>query len=220
MRETYSKTQNPRVRVWFAATMALAAVCAEARLKDSVDLYVQGGLQLNYDGIRNAGVSAAHDADAATWVNLGSLGTGYNLARLKGDGASEGWQADGYTFWGANAFWVKKNLEIPVNYTVQVLVDAKTADQAKGDMGYVFFPGGTDANGKKNWQYLSLVVREDSNNAGQRTRLNNNNATGASAPDLAGTAFTYLTAQLNGTDKWTALFSGTTPPTSGLITRL
>lgn len=216
MQETYSIVHNFRVRIWLAACASLAAVCAEARLKDSVDLYVQDGLQLNYDGIRNAGVSAAHDADAATWVNLGSLGTGYNLARLRDDGASEGWQADGYTFWGANAFWVKKNLEIPVNYTVQVLVDAKTADQTKGNMGYIFFPGGTDANGKNNWQYLSLVVREDSNSAGKRTRLNNNNATGSSsAPDLAGTAFTYLTAQLNGTDKWTALFSGTTPPTSG-----
>ena len=203
-------------RMEFALCAALAALSVEAGLKyqNTVDFYVQDGLQLNYDGICNVGADQAHDANAATWVNLGSLGTGYNLARLRGDGGNEGWQADGYTFWGENSFWVKKSLELPINYTVQTLVDAKTADQTTGNMGYVFFPGGT-VDGKNLWQYFSLVVREDTNSAGKRTRLNNNNATGGGTPDLAGTSFTYLTAQLNSTDKWTALFDGTTPPTSG-----
>ena len=198
-----------------ALTAALAATSAAARLKDSVEFYVQDGLQLNYDGIRNAGVGAAHDENASTWVNLGSLGAGYNLARLRADDVSEGWQADGYRFWHQNSFWVKKNLTIPTNYTVQVLVDARTSDQAKGNMGYIFFPTGNRPDGKTNWQHLSLVVREDTCNSGKRARLNNNNSTGAGAPDLDGSYFNYLTAQLNGTEKWSALFSDTTAPKSG-----
>ena len=214
MRQTVSLALNTWIRVGFAASAAFATACAEARLKDSVDLYVQDGLQLNYDGIRNAGADSAHDANAATWVNLGLLGTGYNLARLRADDASEGWQDDGYRFCGKNSFWVKKDLAFSTNYTVQVLVDAKTADQATGDMGYVFFPTGVRPDGNSNWKHFSLVVRQDTNGAGKRVRYNGSVAFGGS-PDLSGTEFSYLTAQLNGTKKWAALFSGTVAPTSG-----
>jgi len=86
MRRMKTSACRMGIRAGALTCAVLMATCAEARLKDSVDFYVQDGLQLNYDGIRNAGANASHVANAATWVNLGSLGTGFNLTRLKVDG--------------------------------------------------------------------------------------------------------------------------------------
>ena len=40
--------------------------------------YVQDGLYLNFDGIRNAGANVDHAPDATTWVNLGTGGASLN----------------------------------------------------------------------------------------------------------------------------------------------
>lgn len=61
--------------------------------------YVQNGLYLFYDGIRNAGAAAAHDPNATTWANLAAGGAAFDAVfdAATGD-ASGGWAEDGYRF--------------------------------------------------------------------------------------------------------------------------
>ena len=40
---------------------------------------MQDGLLLHYDGIRNAGTEAEHDANAIVWKNLGTGGASYDM---------------------------------------------------------------------------------------------------------------------------------------------
>ena len=72
----------------FALAAAIgAALPATAGLKYwttggyDADSYVQEGLVLNYDGIRNAGLGQPHSTNATTWVNLGSGGSAYDMTR-------------------------------------------------------------------------------------------------------------------------------------------
>ena len=114
--------------------LAFGTASVQAALVDT-EQYVQDGLLLHYDGIRNAGAKAAHATDANTWVNLGSGGTAYTLTRLNGKGV---WTEDGYKTANDDAFWSQQKISFPSSYTIQMLVDAKTADQTKGNMGYLF----------------------------------------------------------------------------------
>ena len=186
--------------------LAFGTACAHAALVDT-EQYVQDGLLLHYDGIRNAGAKAAHATEANTWVNLGSGGAAYNLTRLNGKGV---WTEDGYKTANDDAFWSKQKLEFPASYTIQMLVDAKTADQTKGNMGYLFFPTGTYGTDKKRWQACSLVVREDSNSAGRRLRANVSNTTSGNL-DLMGNHFTYVTLRIDNTALKESLFPGVLP---------
>ena len=87
------ETYNPTKKTWevageydgasFAYTNCAANTGARItwnwRLKSGVkkidaDDYVQGGLLLGLDGIRNAGLGVAHNDSATTWANLGSVG--------------------------------------------------------------------------------------------------------------------------------------------------
>ncbi|MBR3086255.1 MAG: hypothetical protein IKH04_07615, partial [Kiritimatiellae bacterium] len=84
-----------RIRIGGGVYSALAAVilatpAAQAGVKYwsnpafkayDADSYVQDGLVLNYDGIRNVGLNEEHSYDTTTWVNLGSGGSAYNLDR-------------------------------------------------------------------------------------------------------------------------------------------
>ena len=51
------------------AMLPIAAMADAVRIYD-VDDYVQDGLVVHFDGIRNAGANAAHNASATTWKNL------------------------------------------------------------------------------------------------------------------------------------------------------
>ena len=58
-----------------AAAVAVGAILPSAALADAVrvydvDDYVQDGLVAHFDGIRNAGADAAHNASATGWTNL------------------------------------------------------------------------------------------------------------------------------------------------------
>ena len=64
-----------------ATGTTLSAQADAVRVYD-VDDYVQDGLVLHFDGIRNAGATALHNPNATTWVNLGSGGS-VNDATLK-----------------------------------------------------------------------------------------------------------------------------------------
>ena len=91
-----------------SALMAtLVASSADAGLKYwttgryDADSYVQDGLVLNYDGIRNVGIDQPHSMTTTTWVNLGSEGSKYDLRQTV---ANQGkWGEVGFDFKGKTA---------------------------------------------------------------------------------------------------------------------
>ena len=196
------------------AVFALCAASASAGVKYwsnpafkayDADSYVQDGLVLNYDGIRNAGLDQEHSYDTTTWVNLGSEGAKYNLTQsVKTSGV---WGDDGFNFQGKTTYASTTAFTIGTQYTTQALLDANTADQgSKSDaIGYVFFPvtptGQTDW-----WKVYSIGVRGSKNSAPNVVRLNIQ-AYFTSATDISGTSFGYTTAIIDETKSW--FFSGT-----------
>ncbi|MBQ6139714.1 MAG: hypothetical protein IJI54_00375 [Kiritimatiellae bacterium] len=96
--------------------------------------YVQDHLVLHYDGIRNAGADAPHSSDTNTWVNLGSLGSGYDgvLTSFSSpvSGTSAGaWRDTGYRFNGKDYFYLGgtygsgRKIALGGAITVQVISD-------------------------------------------------------------------------------------------------
>ncbi|MBR4612454.1 MAG: hypothetical protein IKO40_07015, partial [Kiritimatiellae bacterium] len=142
-------------------TLAAASVQAGVKYWDNpafkaydADNYVQDGLVLHYDGIRNVGLNQPHSTTATTWVNLANPGT-QDLTK-GGTGKNSRWLDDGYFFDGTNWFG-NTGLTIASPYETECLVDAKCSDHiAKKQIGYVFFTAG-DSN--KNWAKWSLAIR-------------------------------------------------------------
>ena len=164
------------------------------------DSYVQDGLVLNFDGIRNMGLNADHSTATTTWKNLGSEGSKYDLRQTKSEFGE--WGVDGFDFKGKTAYGSTTAFTFGTSYTVQVLLDAKTADHGSA-IGYVFFPWSSDNN---SWKTFSIGVRGSSNDAGDRIRLNHYNYF-ASAADISGSSFSYVTALVDVTNAW--FFTGT-----------
>ncbi len=138
------------------AMLPLSAMADAVRVYD-VDDYVQDGLVLHFDGIRNAGATALHDPNATTWVNLGSGGS-VNDATLKEKessdapmGASAGsWCDKGYTFNALNYFEIGGEVSLGKAVTVQMATKydysaVTNAFNGKGLNWPVFF-GAIDRN--------------------------------------------------------------------------
>ena len=133
-----------------ATGMTLSAQADAVRVYD-VDDYVQDGLVLHFDGIRNAGATALHNPNATTWVNLGSGGS-VNDATLKEKessdaptGASAGsWCDKGYTFNALNYFEIGGEVSLGKAVTVQMATKydysaVKNVFNGKGLKWPVFF---------------------------------------------------------------------------------
>jgi len=91
--------------------------------------YVQDGLYLFFDGIRNAGKTVAHDDNATTWVNLGTGGANLNAVfdYLSNASAGDGWEADGYHFkYGGKFARIASNPAFGWQTTIQVVCEAET----------------------------------------------------------------------------------------------
>ena len=191
----------------FMAT--LIPTSAEAGLKYwttgnyDADSYVQDGLVLHYDGIRNVGIDQPHSTTTTTWKNLANPGT-QDLTK-GGTGKNSRWLDDGYFFDGTNWFG-NTGLTIASPYETETLIDAKCSDHvAKGNIGYVFFTAGDSNN---NWKKWSLAVR----NATTDGVWFNTHYYTSDRPKIKNTdAFTYLTMIAN--DTYAAIFSGLTEPT-------
>lgn len=165
----------------FALVAALAALPAAAAVKywDNPDFkaydvgdYVQDGLVLHYDGIRNAGADAAHSDAAVTWANLASdgeyplgwyswvkQGTADSYAREDGNTANGAWTANGFAFDGLEGFAATKvSFSMGPAYTLQFAMTASTADlkDENGTTGYIFRPG-------KGWEYGAVAIRQSEN---------------------------------------------------------
>ncbi len=97
------------MKVQIIALCALCAASVHAGVKYwdnpafkayDADAYVQDGLVLHYDGIRNVGLDQPHSMTTTSWVNLANPGT-QDLTK-GGSGKSSKWLDDGFFFDGTN----------------------------------------------------------------------------------------------------------------------
>ena len=220
----------------FAATM-FVALSATAGIKYwdnpayrafDVDCYVQDGLVLNYDGIRNAGPNADHDPNATTWINCANPGT-CDMERYSTNGtkdnsnqataaawnkdASKGeWTDYGFVFSKGSIFWESSNFKLPTAFTHQLLVEATSADQS--GIGYPVC--GYNASLWNNGGSIGIRSSGTIANTMYFTPLDNAGGNSGNRPAISGTSFTYGTAILR--DKESVMFSGTTAPWSSAST--
>ena len=109
-----------------------------------VDDYVQDGLILHYDGIRNAGATAAHDPEALQWRNIAPgyenrwpmdrcsyVDSGSGYASVRNDATEGAWTDNGFAFTGKGYFakWDDGDpFSVPTNFTMQVSATGAIAD--------------------------------------------------------------------------------------------
>ena len=210
-----------------AAVAAAATLPAFAGVKywDNPDFkafdvgdYVQDGLVVNYDGIRNAGPDAPHDFSAMTWVNCADPGH-YDMERHSTNGTKDNsnaatasawneddshgaWTDRGFIFDKQSAFHQPATITIPASYSMQVLLDAKSSDQA--GIGYIM----CGENATK-WGNASLAMR-DNNSIANTFYFNAMGAGGTSRPAISGGTYAYGTAILDKTNA--VLFAGISAP--------
>ena len=193
----------------------------------TVDDYVWNGLVLFYDGICNVGTNQPHSYATTTWKNLGSAGAVNDMFLQRLNGAGNGWSAasdfsvvdgrdpgawtdKGFVLKGDSRFRVVStggnagSISTGTDYSLQMLLDAAAADQKQT----YAFPFSLSANKYSFLLYKSGNFTWRTDNDG--SQVGNNNPS-----SISGTAFDYVTAIANGTNNTTALFSGTTIPTSG-----
>ena len=208
---SYTASDSALVRITWQWTAGDGLVAYDA------DDYVQYGLVLNYDGIRNAGLGAAHDSSATTWKNLGNGGAAYDMTRYSlvdsawTEGADAGsWTGEGFTFAKNSVFNESEKLSIPTKRTMQVLVDAKAS--AQGGIGDVV----GCYNGTQ-WAAFSICMRSN-NTIANTFYLNAFGAGTAERPAIYNddAAYGYGTAIVN--EKDAVFFEGTTAPWSAAAT--
>lgn len=187
-----------------------------------VNDYVQRGLVLHYDGIRNAGGSAGHDPAAVTWANLGSGGAAYDIARqLHGSGTT--WTAsDAAGVWtnGSGFFFdgsARMNTATPLaltNFTVQVVCDIdRDAETQMANIAYLLYGMGSGA-----WKYFGIATRPSTGRGNGMYAIldwwfTDLTAGGATRPSVNDNPVRYFTEIL---DVETAhVFSSTSLPSSG-----
>ena len=167
-----------------------------------VDCYVSGAVW-NYDGIRNAGATAAHDAGASPWNNLGAGGSTYDLTKKAvGTGGDGAWASDGYVFNGGTRWYGGASVTVSGSWTVQMLVDADLSQQTSETAAPV-------ASVMIDW-FAFLLHRK---NGYFYARLNSASTTPRIVSEDG--VFDYATVVLDNENLAAAMFSGTTPPTSG-----
>ena len=105
-------------------------------LKSSYDVddYARGGLLAFYDGVRNAGAEADHDAAAKSWADLSGNGRHAYFRSAEADGmgcfASSGaWCADGYAFAGDSYATMAAALHVGRRFTTQFVSDLVFGEQ-------------------------------------------------------------------------------------------
>ena len=213
----------PMFGVVSALAFASASASTDVKYWDSTDFkahdsgaYVQNGLVWHYDGIFNQGVDQPHSTTATTWVNLGSGGSAYDLARTErgNSWAEDGvWTDDGFVCKGKHVFAATGlSYTVPTSYTVQMLVDAKGAEQFVSWNAYLFCGSWNNfalyfGTGDTSPQSKSICLNTQdqvSTESGERPYLY-----------TAEENYTYVTAMLDGTAKTAAIFDGTTVPSSG-----
>ena len=142
MKTTRSSIQQRTVLT--AALCALALPMASiAALKYQTDSYVQDGLVVHLDGIRNVGAKRAHDSSAKYWENLANP---TNPAAITAN-ASSGWRDDGYYFaYNSSASYARLMYPVPAmtSATFEFAIDANKNGQNSLGWGCTFFSAAND----------------------------------------------------------------------------
>ena len=136
-----ASTSDPKVRLTWLWTQTPLTTA-------DVSDYVQDGIVLHFDGIRNVGATADHESSATTWANLGTLGTTHNATKTSAQsypsGAADGeWCADGYQFNGKDYFAIGESVNLGGAATVELFVNYVTDDAISK---YPVFFGDTSAS--------------------------------------------------------------------------
>ena len=111
------------------ALVALASLPASGAIRawEPSD-YVQEDLVLHYDGIRNAGVGAAHDPAAAAWVDLSPSGNDAGTYVHSSASDNGAWGARGFVF-ATDSYWqADARTSLTGDFTMQVACDTTTWD--------------------------------------------------------------------------------------------
>ena len=232
----YMTVKTARRAVVAAALFAATTSFAGVKYWDNPDFksydvgdYVQDGLVLHYDGIRNIGLGQPHSSDTLYWNNLGpnsptknlewsSRGTA-SLSASRRISTHGSWTGNGFHFDGG-ACWIKWNdsnpVTVPANYTMQFTMTANASDQTgDGQTGYIFFPH----NGSFGWTKGTVAMRSTAHDNGYTAanavyavdadRLGNSNI----RPYFTNASPKYATVMSDGTALRT--FEGTTLPAFG-----
>ena len=174
-----------------------------------IDDYVQDGLVVNYDGIRNVGPNAAHDPSATTWVNCANPGV-YDLMRYSlvnsvwtNEHAAGSWADNGFVFAKDAIFHNWTPFTAPSQYSIQTLVDATAA--AQNGIGYIM----CDYNAAEWWK-VAVALRSTDYIANTFYLVSSFIPSADKRPAIAGSTFTYATAMMNVNDA--VMFAGTSAP--------
>ena len=129
------------------------------RLKNGVkkydaDDYVQAGLVLNFDGIRNAGLNEPHDPSATKWKNLGS-GPDATRATFDSTRAAGAWTANGYDFNASDCFATDVAIALARQATAQFAADYNESVQVH-KWPSVFGPSNINADRFNIYTYTPL----------------------------------------------------------------
>ena len=94
-----------------------------------VSEYVRGGLELHFDGIRNAGAAAAHDASATAWTDLSGNGRDGTLSGNAD--SSSAWEDDGFRFNANAVFNTTAAFSLGTSFTAETLLDVAQSDATR-----------------------------------------------------------------------------------------
>ncbi len=164
--------------------------------------YVTDGLVLHLDGIRNAGLQAAHDDGALSWTDLATKG---GAGRLVVSGES-GWKSDGYYFDGksqASYAVMNGSRTLDASYTVQEVFDFDADASHRITTAWPALLGTTDGND-------AFAVYYNQNNIVNPTVMSKvlNTSTGINVYNWDGE---YMNVQFDGSQ--IAMFTEATPST-------
>ena len=193
------KIESVRFSVFTIAVIAASSVLA--KLKYDVDAYVQDGLVVNFDGIRNQGPGLPHDSFAEHWVDAAGSG---NAAEFKTVDESGRWLARGYLFSGSSYAQFTNAVPLGLEFTLQLVVDTPALSQLNPSEPVYF----TDTTGGFQFftynQNRSLTWKADSYGGGTW------NGVGGGRANLNSWDGKYLTAAYDDVTRY--IFQGDTYP--------
>ena len=162
--------------------------------------YVTDGLVLHLDGIRNAGLQAAHDSGATQWADLSNKG---GAAKFVNDDGNSEWKDDGYFFGGKSYGIMNGTRTLDGPFTVQTVLDFDRLASLRIHTFYPMLIGTTEPDDK-----LSVYCAQENTTDSQVRAKVLGNTAGFNLPNWAGD---YMSMVFDGSQ--IALFPDETPST-------
>ena len=141
-----------------AALVALPSIAGLRQWEPSD--YIQDNLVLHYDGIRNAGVGAAHDPAATTWVDLSPSGNDASTYVHSSASDNGAWGAKGFVF-ATDSYWqADARTSLTGDFTMQVACDT-TQSSMQGTKSFPNLIGNNGAGGSGNNDELTIFYHKN-----------------------------------------------------------